>query len=829
MYHTDHGKPDRRMLWFCRGFEAKPARWRGRPAGGIACGYAQPTSAAGLLLAAWSALASGPAWAADTAGPGRIEGRVIDASTRAPLAGASVAVVDTRRGAFTKPDGTYRIDNLPPGTYRLQFSSIGYQVEIRTDIVASAASPTRVDEELIPAAVQLEAITVRPQLFAKEMAAPSSTTTLRREEIRRFPGGFEDVVTTVTALPGVAQVTGGGRNDLVVRGGGPAENLYIVNGLEVPNINHFATPGASGGALSYVNLDFVDRVEFSTGGFGARHGDRMSSVLDLGFRPGRQDRIGGRVTLSASQYGLEIEGPATAKGSFVASARRSYLDLIFKAAGQPFVPVYTDLNLFVELAPTPRNRVSVLGLAAFDEVDTDRGDAKKRRTVASLLDNSQRQLSGSVRLRHLVEDGYAELVAGIDQIRFDLSQADTSAIAEEYYRTRAIEGATTLKTEVSRRLRPGLRASGGASLKWVGTDNTTAFADTIYDSSGRRVPRAPLGLPAGLRLDRTDEKLAVWTEAETDLSSLWRLSFGLRVDRFAPLADPWTIAPRLSASHRPSDRVKLLASLGRYYQSPSVLWLVNPDNRDLAPLRCDMGVLGGEVLLRDDTSLRLETYYKRYRDLPGGVEPGSATARATDYLVLTNTGVGFGGREDDFGSFGYLDLASRASGEAFGTELFLRKKLSEVPCYGQASIGVGKSGVRALNGRWYPGSYDQRFILGLSGGYVFNSRWEMSARFRLITGAPYTPVYDPRTTPAGETQLLPEEYLARRLGPAHQLDLRVDRRWNFARRALVGFVDVQNVYNYRAPQKPRWDFGELDVTDRAAIGILPTIGVRAEF
>jgi outer membrane receptor for ferrienterochelin and colicin len=136
-----------------------------------------------------------------------------------------------------------------------------------------------------------------------------SSTKLAAEEIRRFPGGFEDIVRTVATLPGVAVVNEGGRNDLLVRGGGPSENLYLINNIEVPNINHFGSQGSSSGALSFVNLDFIDRVEFSTGGFGARYGDKMSSVLSLGIRPGRSDRIGGEATISATQFGLNLEGP----------------------------------------------------------------------------------------------------------------------------------------------------------------------------------------------------------------------------------------------------------------------------------------------------------------------------------------------------------------------------------------------------------------------------------------------------------------------------------------------------------------------------------------
>jgi hypothetical protein len=763
-------------------------------------------------------------------GTGRIVGSVIDGITRTPLYGASVAVFGTRQGAATAADGSYRIEGLAPGTYRLQFSFIGYETETRSDIVVGASVPTRVDEELVPSSVRLETITVRPEAFVEELAAPISTTTLRREEIRRVPGGFEDVITTVTALPGVAQVTGGGRNDLLVRGGGPSENLCLIDGLEVPNINHFATQGTAGGALSFVNLDFVDRVDFSTGGFGARYGNRLSSVLSLDLRPGRSDRTGGKATISATQFGINVEGPVGAKGSFLASARKSYLDLIFRAAGLPFIPVYTDYNFFAETSLSPHDRLSIVALAARDRIETSRDTAKQRNTVASLLDNDQNQYVVGTRLRHLIDQGYVECGLGFDDAQFNLTQSDTSVVAQPFFRNEAVERDGTLKVDFLKRLDQRLDLTGGLTYKLAGTNNTTTFADTVYDRSGRRVSRESLGLPAELRVDGPSRSVSLWGQADHQISPRWDLSVGLRADGFSRLERAAYVSPRLAVSHRPTERFKLRATLGRYTQPPSAVWLANPENH-LKALLCDQGVLSGEYLLREDTSVRLETYYKRYANLPGGTTPAGGPAEETDYLVLTNTGVGFGGREDDFQSFGYLNLASRASGEAFGAEILAQKKLSDVPCYGQISLTFGKSGYRALNGTWYPSQYDQRVILNMSGGYVLNPRWQFAVRLRLISGAPYTPVYDPRTNTVnpGETQNLPDEYLSQRLGLTHQMDLRVDRRWNFADWILIAFIDVQNVSNSKVEQAPTWNFADQKVEDQQGIGTLPTIGISAEF
>ena len=306
---------------------------------------------------------------------GIITGTVIDANTKEPLAGVNVVVAETPFGASTGADGTYLIENLETGTYMLEFYYVGYVTSKKTDIIVSPVKPAVVNAELTEEIFESEQITVSAGFFVEENIAQPSITGLSREEIRRFPGGFEDVVRTVSTLPGIAINSSGGRNDLLVRGGGPSENLYIINNIEVPNINHFGTQGTGSGSLSFINLDFVDNVTFSSGGFGARYGDKMSSVLTLEMAEGRADRLGSKLLVSATQFGLNLEGPLTNRGNFIFSARQSYLDLIFKAAGFPFVPIYTDFNLIMNFDLSEREKLFVLGLGAIDRVERDQSSA----------------------------------------------------------------------------------------------------------------------------------------------------------------------------------------------------------------------------------------------------------------------------------------------------------------------------------------------------------------------------------------------------------------------------------------------------------------------
>lgn len=757
---------------------------------------------------------------AQAAETGRIEGRVIDAITKEPMIGLNVNLIETGRGASTDMEGRFVIDRLEPGTYILQFSYIGYETVTRTDVIVNSARPTQITQEMKESTIDMGTVTVKSGYFSKKMEAPVSLTLLSREEIRRFPGGFEDVVRTVTTLPGVSVIGGGGRNDLLVRGGGPSENLYIVNNMEVPNINHFGTQGTSGGTLSFINLDFVDATEFSSGGFSVRYGDKMSSVLSLDMRPGRSDQLGGKATVSATQFGLNVEGPLSDKGSFLFSARKSYLDLIFRAAGFAFVPVYTDFNFFGVYDVTPKDRLTVLGLTAIDRVDRDMSSEENRVENAGILDNTQNQIISGINYRHLYGLGFFDVTLNHNYNEYQFNQVDE--FEEEYFSSDATEQEYNLKLGTT--IKPGKSYDFniGASYKHIRNDNLTVFADSVYNRSGQKVPYSELGVPQRSDINLSTYKAAGYVEFESTLGNGLSTVLGLRADYYDFIDDALYPSARLALGYRASELLKFKTSVGRYYQSPSYVWVLNDVNRDLKALRNDMVIGGFDYILLDDLIMSVEGYYKQYRDLPTG-----ATAD-TDYLVLTNTGAGFGGREDDFQSFGYIPLVSEGEGNAYGFELLFQKKFSDIPCYGQISFSYGKSEYTAGNGETYPGQYDRRFIFNLSGGYKFNANWEISTRFQLLTGSPYTPVYRPADN-NGDIQNLPEEYLSERLETSHQLDVRVDRRFNFNRWTMILFLDIQNIYNYKPQNIPRYDFWEDRVDEEDTIGILPSIGISAEF
>lgn len=759
-------------------------------------------------------------WAAG----GRIEGRVLDKKTKQPLAGVNIVIAGTSFGASTDLDGRFFIVNAPVGLQRLQVSYIGYESSVVTDIMIASGKSVVVEIELSESVFEGEQIVVTAGYFSEAQATQPSRIGLSREEIRRFPGGFEDVVRTVSTLPGVTITGSNARNDILVRGGGPSENLYLVNNIEIPNINHFGTQGTSSGTLSFINLDFVDNVTFSSGGFGARYGDKLSSVTELDLASGRSDHIGFKGLISATQFGFSTQGPLTDRGNFIFSARKSYLDLIFKAAGLPFVPVYTDFNLLANFQPTNRDKISLVSLTAIDRVDRDQSTLENRVTNAGIMDNTQNQIINGINYRRALSRGYLDLTLNYNLNQYRFSQVDS--LEQEFFNSQADEQELAGKAQHFLALSKTTGILSGLSVKNISNNSRTRFAETIYDRNGLPVPVAALGLPQQNNTRLSANKYAAFVDLETVIARRWSVNAGLRLDHYSFIDQSNYLGPRFSAKFQASPRLSFRLSSGIYYQAPSYVWLTNRQNRQLSALRNDMIVLGSDYSLRPDARMSVEAYYKNYSDLPTGSEAG-----VNDYIIITNTGTNFGGNQDDFQSFGYFPMNSTARGYAYGFEFLLQKRFSDVPLYGQFALSYSRARFRAGNGKFYNGRYDQRLALNLSAGYIFNEKWEVSGKFRYFSGLPYTPVYRPFENPSGKyaIQNLPDEYLSARLPAAHHLDLRVDRYFMFDSLTLILYLDVQNVYNFKIPQIPTYNFWDREVVKYSKIGFLPSIGISLEY
>ncbi|MBN8706293.1 MAG: TonB-dependent receptor [Bacteroidetes bacterium] len=734
---------------------------------------------------------------------GTITGIITDKTNRQPVLGANVFVIETGRGDATTATGEYKITELEPGTYSLRVSYLGYTSVTKTDIVVSNVSFTRVNFDIEPADLELETIEVTTSYYQKNTDNITSLNAFSFEEIRRAPGGQEDIVRAISVVPGVATQSGG-RNDLVVRGGGPSENLFLIDGLEVPNINHFGTQGATGGPLTLVNVDFVDNTEFATGGFGARYGDRLSSVLNISLREGRQDRWGSKTNLSATGFGANIEGPVGQDGNFLFSARRSYLDFIFKAAGFGFIPEYWDFQGKYVQRIDDKNKLQFFGIGALDNVSFDNANRKNRLSNSQILGSDQNQYVIGGTWQHVTSAGLMNITLGRNYVDFSSAQADTNQV--KIFDNQAYEAENSIRAEMITRLTPKVEMTVGGQYKLV-----QANSKLIVNAKN------PFGDVFNVNEDNdlTAHKASFYLQAAHDWAHGFDYTVGLRADYFSAIKNELALSPRVSLGFNLNELNRFTASAGLYHQSPSYTWLANnSNNQNLNHLQSIQTVLGYEHMFRADTKFRVEAYYKDYKNYP------ASTSRT--YLVLANTGAGFGGQQDGFASFGFDDLVSKGTGFSRGLEFQIQKKLSEVKLYGIASLSLNEVFFTPLDGKEYRGSYSQPIIFNLSGGYQFANNYELGLKFRMASGLPYTPFNSDGTQNVSE-------YNQKTLDLTHQLDVRVDKRWNFTAWNLITYIDIQNIYGQENQFSVQWDLETQQVRKGSSIGVLPTIGITAEF
>ncbi len=735
---------------------------------------------------------------------GSLKGKVTAEVTGNPLVSITVKVLGTNLGAKTNSDGTFSIKNIPTGVYSIQFSAVGYSTYVRTDVTINPVRPAELEVSLAERVVRAKETQVRGSYFISRSETVTSTQSLNAEDIRRAPGVQEDVVRAASLLPGVG-VAQPGRNDLVVRGGAPFENLYIVDNLEIPNINHFGTQGTGGGPLSLINIDFVDNVSFSAGGFGARYGDRTSSIMNISLRNGNSEHFTGKAVLSAIGFGANVEGPLSQNISALASVRRSYLDFIFNAAGFAFIPQYWDFQTKINYKIDNSNSISFLTIGALNTVSLNNDKLDNRYKNSSVAIPNQNQYFSGITWKHLFGTGYALVTLGETMKTFDTFQKDSNLV--EIFRNKSKEAESSLKTDVEFLLAPNIEFMAGNQLRWA----TTLKYDVLIPGFLRTDAN---GAPKELRTDTTFSayKNSTYASATVGLGA-FKFTLGGRMDYFSFTDGNLFLSPRLSAVYVLNPVSSIVASAGRYYQSPSYVWLVGGSEAKLKPIRADQVVLGYEHTPLEDVKVQLEGFYKWYADYPARQYRPQAVLAPSGFDDLTY----------DI-PFGLEPLESTGEGIARGLELFIQKKFTQnFPFYGLLTMTLSEVRFKSIDGVERIGSFDQRFILNLALGWRPSELWEFSCKFRLSTGLPTTPF-----TSTGKLDF--SRYNdGERLPTYHSLDVRADKRWNFDNFALVTYIDIQNIYGNKYKSAPKWDERTGTAKQSDSIGFLPSIGISFEF
>ena len=762
-----------------------------------------------------------------------VKGVVTSRATGEGLPFVSMGIWNTPMGTMTDSLGNYFIGNLSPGMYRIQVSSVGYKTYVSPEFRISSYDYT-LDIALEESQVALSEVSVVAAPFRSSIESPIAMRVIGVQEIEKSPGANRDISKVVNSFPGVASAVGNGyRNDLMIRGGGPSENKFFLDGVEIPNINHFSTQGASGGPVGIIDADLIREVNFYTGAFPVSRGNALSSVFDFKLLDGTPDKYTFKGTVGASEVALTSKGHIGNKTTYIVSVRQSYLQLLFSLLDMPFLPRYTDAQFKVKTRFSQEHELMVLGLGAIDDMklntETDPEDESKQYLLNYLPTIKQNTYTLGAVYKHYSGNHTQTVVLSrsfMNNSNIKYRDNDESSTDNLTLRLKSDEIENHLRFE---------------NRSLVGLFDLTAGFNVDYAVyRNNTFQRAFTDIPKEIRY-KTDLGLFKWgifaTSGYKSADDRFSASFGFRLDacNYSSLKQ---FSPRLSLSYNLIGNFFLNGSIGRFYQLPAYTTMGYQEdnvliNKSRLKYICsDQAVVGVEYYINKWARLTVEGFYKKYTHSPLSLR---------DSIPLACKGT-------DYGVSGNEAASSTARGRAYGLEVMLRW------------FGMGRFTALAsytwyrsqfedpATGIYIPSAWDYRHLFTLSGTYKLPKNWDIGLKFRLMGGAPYTP-YDEYTSslvPAWDATARPyydyDRYNTGRLKTFYEADIRVDKSFYFKGVMLGFYVDLQNVLNFKYDNPPVListgeKYVDNDGTERYRMKyiaqqsgvILPTLGITVEF
>lgn len=752
--------------------------------------------------------------------PGRFSGRVLSRRADRPIAGATIALRDgagAERTATTDATGAFRFDDVPFGDWRVRVHAEGFvddesaesiapgQEVSETVRLAPVPVATATRDAGAPKADEVEEVVVHGEKPPREV----TKRTLDQRELLRIPGSNGDALRALQNLPGIARPPGLA-GLLIVRGSAPQDTQIFVDGTEIPLVYHF------GGLSSVIPTEMLDRIDFYPGNFSAQYGRATGGIIDVGVRdpspackPGEHRKGTVTDTTPGSTCGLHglaqadlidvralAEGPIAAGWSFAAAARRSWIDtwlgpvLTATGAGVTAAPVYYDWQAMVQKDWSKNQQFRLLFIGSDDKVDilTKDTSATQPQLVGDISFHTmfwrvqaryRQKLDDKTEMRLLAAFGEDKIEFYLGNIYFTLDTYPLSG-----------------RAELSRKLFRGATLNVGLDMVWTpfSVNAQLPMPPPPGQPSGGPFGSAP---PLTVSENGTNTLPAAYAELELTPWHGARIVPGLRLD-YTAATDRWDLAPRVVVRQGfgPTfPRTTLKGGVGVFYEAPL------PQQTD--PVFGQTGLVSERALQYDvgiereftkNFEVSLDGFYKQLDDLVIAQHENSGQGWVYGLEALIRY-------KPDKHFFGWI---------AYTLSQSLRKDTPDSP-------------VRTA-------PFDQTHILTVLGSYKLGHGWEVGARFRLVSGNPYTPnaygfydansgVYLPLTSFPPNNSRLPI---------FHQLDIRVDKTWKFKEWQFGIYADVQNVYNSGNVEGVNYNYNFTKQSYITGLPFLPSIGLRGE-
>ena len=772
-----------------------------------------------------------------------VRGVVTDLQSELPLIGVAVEWLGEReiRGTVTDVDGRFTIGNVPPGRHAFRFSYLGYAPRTVSNVVITAGKEVVLQVDLEESIVEMEEVVVRATTEKGRPTNEMATISARSfdlEEVTRYSGGRNDVARLAGNFAGVA-VADDSRNDIIIRGNSPTGVLWQLEGVPIPNPNHFSTLGTTGGPVSALNPNLMARSDFLTSAFPAQYGNALAGVFDVGFRSGNSERFEATLQLAAFS-GLEamVEGPLSAKkeGSFIASYRHSFVEIADQLGiplGTNATPNYRDLSFKVDFGKGKLGKFSLFGIGGTSNID--------------FLGN---EIDSTDLFANPNEDAYATSRLGIIGLRHNLIVGEGA-----YLRTVISYGGThnTFRQE-------NLLHQADEKLLVTDVDDRTAtwsfssylnkkFSSRFTLRTGILAQHMQLNsqvLDRDDRPDLDDDGLPDWAvvrdfqggmtllqgfaQAQYRLSTRWTANVGLHAQHFA-FNGSTALEPRLAVNGQLGPKHRINFGYGLHHQTqPLPVFFFEEEvddgvyertNEDLGFTRSHHFVAGYEWRPAPSWRVNVESYLQWLDQAPVESTPSS--------FSLLNAGADF-----VFPEVG--SLVNEGLGRNYGLELTVEKYFSR-NYYALLTASVFDAQYQGSDGIWRNSAFNNGYVVNLLGGKEFpvgkdgRNALTLDARFTNAGGRYYTPV-DLEASRAAGTEVLDEDLAYSERYPNYfRLDLKVGFRLNSRRSKFSQqfFLDFQNVTNHENVFVRRYNEQTGEVNEVYQSGFFPDLMYRVQF
>lgn len=768
-----------------------------------------------------------------------LKGKVVDAISNEAMPFVNVIVSGTNTGTTTDIDGNFRFDGLKPGFIRLQASFVGYHVAFSPEIEIKNAKETNVEIKLETKDTKIDEVVVTASPYRKTEESPVSLKTIGIAEIEKSPGANRDISKVIQSFAGVLS-SPSFRNDIIIRGGGPSESRFYLDGVEVPNINHFATQGASGGAVGILNADLIREVNYFSGAFPSNRGNALSGIFEFGQVDGNTDKLKFKTSLGASEVSATVDGPLSDKTTFIVSARRSYLKFLFTALKLPFLPTFNDMQFKVRTRFDAKNELTLIGLGSIDvnqlNLDIKNPNDQQKYILSQLPENDQWSYTLGAVYKHFRKNSYQTVVFSRSHLNNTVTkflENDKSSDSKKIIDYLSEEQENKIRFENNLRL-DGYKANFGVNIDFARYTNSTLQ---------KRFSNGNV-LNVNYNTDLNLIKYALFGQLSHEfLAERLTLSAGFRMDGNNYSSGMNNLlkqfSPRFSASYQLNPLWSLNLNTGRYYQLPPYTSMGYQQNSifvnkpNLKYISVDHYIAGVEFKPATSMQFSMEGFYKKYMNYPFSVN---------DQISLANKGA-------DYGVIGDEEVTSTSKGRAYGAEF--QARISSAIYNMNLSYTLVRSEFQNGAGSYLVSAWDSKHILTMTGTAGLKRNWQVGGRFRFVGGLPYTPWDLNRSSLVTAWNLQGGPYLdnsklnANRFGVFHQLDIRVDKTYYLKKLTMKFYLDIQNLYNYQSQsldlvlreQDANGNFLTTDNGTRYVLRtvkntsgtVLPTIGVQVEF